>query len=439
MGDVEPRVLRGFRDYLPDVMVPREAMLEAVGRVFRSFGFQPIATPALEYTDILLGKYGDEGDKLLYRFKDNGDRDVSLRYDLTVPLARVIAQYGGTLPRPFRRYQIAPVWRGETPGRGRFREFVQCDVDIIGADGLLADFECIQVGVGVLRALGVEKFQVRVNDRRVLDGLMRRLGVDAPRKQLDVLRVVDKLPKIGWDATLAELRTVIALDDGQVAALHAFLHGSLHQLDASVVDLEVAQPGIDALNTLLGWASELGIRNFLAVDLSIARGLDYYTSTIYETFLLDLPALGSVMSGGRYDKLLSMFGGEQTPAVGISLGVDRLLAGLQELGLVPAGAGAPDIFIAVAGEPQSAYAMGIASRLRAAGLNVQLQLEAEAKLGKQFKQAVRTGAKAVVIVGDGEREASHAALKNLATGEQISVALDALVPAALRIVRPATS
>ncbi|MBT9557933.1 MAG: histidine--tRNA ligase [Myxococcales bacterium] len=424
MSDFEPRTLRGFRDYLPDVMVPREAMLQTVATVFRSFGFQPIATPALEYTGVLLGKYGDEGDKLLYRFRDNGDRDVSLRYDLTVPLARVIAQHGAAIARPFKRFQMAPVWRAENPARGRFREFMQCDVDIVGAEGLLADFECIQVGAAVLRALGVERFVLRINDRRILDGLMRRLGITEPSQQTDVLRIVDKLPKIGWDAMMAELRAKVALPDQGEAALRRFLEGGLAALDESVVDLSVAQPGIDSLNQLLAYAEALGIRGYLDVDLSIARGLDYYTSTIYETFLLDLPTLGSVMSGGRYDKLLGMFTGESIPAVGISLGVDRLLAGLTELGLVPAGAGAPDVFLVIVEAAETAYALGVARDLRAAGLTVQTSLEPGAKMGKQFKLAARTGATAAVVIGSTEAATGSLTVKLLATGEQTSLRVD---------------
>ncbi len=427
MSRIEPRVLKGFRDYLPEVMIPREAMLEAVARVFRSFGFHPLATPALEYSDILVGKYGDEGDQLLYRFEDNGKRDVSLRYDLTVPLARVMGQHGAQLPRPFRRYQIAPVWRAEKPAHGRFREFMQCDVDVVGEPSLVADFECMQVGVAVLRALGVTRFEMRVNDRRVLDGLMRRLGVADSRQQVEMLRVVDKLPKIGWDAMLAELRTKVELDEAGTQALHTFLHGSLDAVDDRVVDLDVAGPGLESLRTLLGWAAELGIAEHLSVDLSIARGLDYYTSTIYETFLTDLPSLGSVMSGGRYDRLLALFTGEELPAVGISLGVDRLLAGLGELGLLPASAGAPQVFIAVAGAAQVPYALRLAAQLRQAGLVVLQGLGADQKLGKQLKLAARVGARITLVVGDEERLNGTVGLKDMTAGSQVSVSAAEIV------------
>lgn len=422
MSRVTPRVLKGFRDYLPEVMKPRAAMLRKVADVFERFGFSPLDTPALEYTEILLGKYGEEGDKLLYRFQDNGKRDISLRYDLTVPLARVIGQHT-TLGRPFRRYQIAPVWRAEKPGRGRFREFTQCDVDIVGSDSLLADFECVQVGVSVLKALGVDHFKIQINDRRVLDGLMRRIGVDDKALQQEVLRCVDKLPKIGWEKVKIELADKVSLADEGLNALHAFLHGSLADIDASVVDMEVAQPGIDSLNTLLAWAENLGIRNHLAIDLSIARGLDYYTSTIYETFLTDLPGFGSVMSGGRYDGLMSMFSRDDVPAVGISLGVDRLLAGLLELKLVEPATATTEVYVLGFDAETTPYAQTVATALRAAGISTTMHLNAGQKLGKQFKSAGRSGAAFVVVAGSRELEAGVVQLKDMGTGEQTELAV----------------
>ena len=421
MAAVTPRVLKGFRDYLPDMMSQREGMLRRVAAVFESFGFSPLATPALEYTEILLGKYGTEGDKLLYRFEDNGGRDVSLRYDLTVPLARVVGQHRA-LPRPFRRYQIAPVWRAEKPGRGRFREFVQCDVDIVGSEALLADFECIQVGVSVLRALGVDAFTIQVNDRRILDGLMARLGIDGAEQRMDVLRSVDKLPKIGWDAVTRELKDKVALDAGGLDALHTFLHGGLDAVDGTVVELDVAQPGIDALRQLLAWSDAMGIREHVAIDLSIARGLDYYTSTIYETFLTNLDGFGSVMSGGRYDGLMEMFSGKQTAAVGISLGVDRLLAGLVELGLSQAAAGV-DVYVTVYDEASAASAQQLAAAFRGHGLRAQLHLKPGQGIGKQFKAASRCGAQWVVVCGPDEAAAGEVTLKCLGTGEQLRVSM----------------
>jgi histidyl-tRNA synthetase len=417
MSQVKPQVLKGFRDYLPEVMAPREQMLHTVAAVFRSFGFAPLATPALEYAEVILGKYGAEGDKLLYRFRDNGDRDVALRYDLTVPLARVMGQHKQLL-KPFRRYQIAPVWRAEKPGKGRFREFSQCDVDIVGSDSLLADFECMQVGVAVLQALDIQGFVMRVNDRRVLDGLMALIGVNTIDMKHEVLRSIDKLPKIGWDAVRRELESKSEFTESQFEAIFRFLNGGLADLDDTIVDMSVAGPGIESLNTLFSWATELGIQQYFEVDLSIARGLDYYTSTIYETFLTDLPELGSVMSGGRYDGLLSLFSKEDMPAVGISLGVDRLLAGLQELNVLPKSQASPEVFVTVFNSEVSAYAVRVASALRLAGFRVQLHLQPGQKLGKQFKAASRSGAEVVVIAGPEEMASECVSIKRLSTGEQ---------------------
>jgi histidyl-tRNA synthetase len=206
MARIEARVLKGFRDYLPEVERPRQKMLATVRGVFEGFGFGPLQTPAIEYADVLLGKYGDEGDKLLYRFRDNGDRDVALRYDLTVPLARLVGQYHGQLQYPFRRYQMAPVWRAEKPARGRFREFMQCDVDIVGEPSRHADAEIMMVGLSVLRALGVPGYVMRVNDRRILDGVLDVVGVEPGLPRVLALRAIDKLPKVGGPADLNQIQ-----------------------------------------------------------------------------------------------------------------------------------------------------------------------------------------------------------------------------------------
>ena len=403
-------------------MAPREKIFGIISGVFRQFGYLPLGTPALEYTEILMGKYGAEGEKLLYRFEDNGGRDVSLRYDLTVPLARVVAQHT-QLPRPFRRYQIAPVWRAEKPARGRFREFFQCDVDVIGSDSLLADFECIEVGVAVLRALGVEDFQIRLNDRRILDGLLAKAGVSGRKTTQTVLRAVDKLPKIGWPGVQAELEAIEELSSAGIDVLHGFLEAELSQLTADIVDMEVAGPGIESLEQLLQWVDTQGIGQWVGVDLSIARGLDYYTATIYETFLGAMPELGSVMSGGRYDNLLSMFSKDTIPAVGISLGVDRLLAGLIELGILERGTHGIDVYVTVFDEASVAYSQGVAGQLRAAGISVQLHLTPGQKLARQFKSAARSGASFVVVAGPDECAAERITIKDMTTGAQQDVSL----------------
>jgi histidyl-tRNA synthetase len=430
---VEARVLRGFRDYLPDVMLPRQRMLDQVAAAFESYGFAPISTPALEYAECLLGKYGDEGDKLLYRFRDNGDRDVALRYDLTVPLARLMGM-NRDLPRPFKRYHIAPVWRAETPGRGRFREFTQCDVDIVGADSLLADAECMAVGATVLRALGVQRFQIRINNRKLLTALLDRLQVEGDAA-LAVLRTVDKLPKLGEAATRDLLRDENGLAPAAIDTVFDFLALKAEvpgTLEAFFEGHAVGLQGASELRAVLDAAAEQGCGDCVAVDLSIARGLDYYTGTIYETFLLDLEAIGSVMSGGRYDTLLGIFTGEAIPAVGISLGVDRLFYGLQELGLVASRSSPTQVLVTVFDDTVRARSYAIAQTLRSAGFSVEVFLGA-GKLKKQFTYADRKQIPWVVVAGPDELARDEATLKNLRTGEQHVLPILAL---AVRLRQP---
>ena len=427
MSQAKPRLLKGFRDYLPDVELTRRRMLDKVTAVFEGFGFGPLQTPAIEYADVLLGKYGEEGEKLLYRFQDNGGRDVALRYDLTVPLARIVALYG-ELPRPFRRYQVAPVWRAEKPGRGRFREFMQCDIDIVGEASVRADAECMIVGLEVLQALEVEGVVMRVNNRRILDGLLDTVGVEGREGRHAVMRAIDKLPKIGREGVAAEIRAGVGLG---AAALDT-LFGVIDRKIADASELETLRPivggsedgarGIAELTELLGVLEASGHIGNVEVDLSIARGLDYYTSTIYETFLVGHEEYGSVMSGGRYDTLLGMFLKESLPAVGISLGVDRLMAALLELSLITPRKTAADVFIALFDPEGYPEHVKLARLLRAHSLRSELSLAPD-KLGKQFKLAERKGYRFVMLAGPDERARGEVNVKDLTTGEQTTLAL----------------
>jgi histidyl-tRNA synthetase len=422
MSRVEARTLKGFRDYLPEADIPRQRMLRTVTAVFEAFGFGPLTTPALEYSEALLGKYGDEGDKLLYRFEDNGGRDVALRYDLTVPLARVVAQHGN-LERPFRRYQIAPVWRAEKPGRGRFREFLQCDVDVVGEPSMRADAECMMVGLEVLEALKVPSVEMRVNNRKILDGLLDVVGVEAGEKRRAVLRVVDKLPKIGRAGVEAELTGEIGLDAGACGRLFEALDrpvagaAAVKALESLLGGSEVGMEGIEELTTLLGHVEGAGYGDRVVVDLSIARGLDYYTGTIYETFVTTHEAYGSVMSGGRYDTLLGMFLKESLPAVGISLGIDRLLSLLNDGSEEPARSGVADVFAALFDDDSYGPMCQVARTLRDSGLGVEVSLRA-GRLGKQFRYAERKGYRWVVFAGPDEIAEEKVALKDLENGTQ---------------------
>jgi histidyl-tRNA synthetase len=454
MAKVEPRVLRGFRDYLPSKMIPRQEMLGTIETTFQRFGFVPLMTPALEYLDILTGKYGEEGESLLYRFRDHGERDVALRYDLTVPLARVVAQYP-EITLPFRRYQIAPVWRAEKPARGRFREFVQCDGDIVGSRDMVADAELVALACELLESLKVESFVVRINNRKILSGLMRRIGVVDPAAEAGVLRTIDKLPKIGREETARLLRVENGLGEAQVERVFEFLSiqgpkdeilarlraffggggpapgagdGSSPGADGGVAQAsgqDVGLLGTDELDSVLSITRSLGLDSRVEVDLSIARGLNYYTGTIYEVFLGNLPGFGAVMGGGRYDSLIGIFKGEEIPGVGISLGIDRLLEGLVELKLLHERTSVASVCVTVFDAERAAYAARVARRLRQEGIRCEL-FPALQKLGKQFRHAERAGTRWVVVAGSDEEARSEVAVKDLEAGKQEAVALDVL-------------
>lgn len=422
---VQPRVLKGFRDFLPLEQAPRAAMLETIAQAFESCAFEPLSTPAVEYLDVLTGKYGDEGDKLLYQFKDHGDRDVALRYDLTVPLARVVAQHRD-LPSPFKRYQIGTVWRAEKPAHGRFREFVQCDADIVGTGSPLADADCISAGILALTALGIDRFQVRISQRAVLNALLERQGIADPAVQVGVLRVLDKLDKIGADKVVDLLAGLDGVDPGTARGLLDALLG-LQGDAASVIPRlkdELDDPGNGAashLGQVMDALEAMGLSRFVGLDLSIARGLDYYTGTVFETTLLDLPGVGSVMSGGRYDNLLETFGKGSVPAVGISIGVDRLFASLVELNQTPEAVSGPMAVLCPMGDFAVRECLKLLGGLRREGIPSEMVPDASWRMKKQLQFASRRRARFALILGDTELSSGTVMLKDMEAGTQSSV------------------
>jgi histidyl-tRNA synthetase len=436
---IQPRTLKGFRDYPPELMIPREYLLEQARRVYRSYGFAPIDTPALEYAEILLAKSGEsEGDaevvKQVYRFKDHGDRDVALRFDLTVPFARFAAQYIGQLGTPFKRYHMGPVWRGENTARGRFREFWQCDFDTIGTTANAADIEVVLVIHDLMKALGVEGFQIHVNNRLVLNGLLEELGLAA--RANPVLRALDKLAKVGPDEVRAEMMDAGPGKAGagreqadRVLAL-AQTRGSnaqvLERLRHDFGNNARAAQGIAKLAELVDAALAAGVaEERLCLDVAIARGLDYYTGTIYETFLTDLPGIGSICSGGRYDNLAGRFTRQSLPGVGASLGLDRLLAALEELKLVQKTATpAPVLLLQFDGKRLGDY-QKMARALRATGIGVEVFPEAK-KLGAQLQYAEKRGFRAALIAGPDEFAHNVWKVKDLAKREESTVTTDAV-------------
>ncbi len=429
MSLIEPRTLKGFRDYLPETMIPRERLMETARRVYRSFGFLPIDTPALEYEEILVGKGGAESDKQLYRFEDHGGRRVALRFDLTVPLARFVAQHHNDLGLPFKRYHIGNVWRGENTQRGRYREFVQCDFDTIGSTSIAVDIETGLVVHELLRAIGFERFEIRVNDRRVLNGVLERAGL--AEHAVPVLRALDKLDKIGPEKVAEEMASTAGASAAQARAILELAQASgtnaqvLERVRPLVAGTERGEAGIASLATLLGAMDAAGVpESRLRLDLSIARGLDYYTGTIYETVLSDLPGIGSICSGGRYDDLASLYTKEKLPGIGASLGLDRLLAAMEELGLIDARRASAPLFLAYFDEARLADYQALAMRLRAAGIGVEFYPEPR-KLGAQLKYADRRGFRHALIVGEDEWKTGQAQLKDLARQSSAVVPLGA--------------
>ncbi len=442
---ITPRVLKGFRDFPPALMIPRERLLEQARRVYRGYGFAPIDTPALEFTEILLGKGGEESDKQMYRFRHHDD-DVALRFDLTVPFARFAAMHINQLGVPFKRYHMGPVWRGENTQRGRYREFWQCDFDTIGTTANASDIEVALVIHDLMVALGVERFQIRISNRMILNGLLEQVGLAG--KTALLLRSLDKLPKIGAQAVVAEMVEKAGVTPEQAGRLLALaqLTGSnadiLDRLQRDFGGNAKAADGISRLRELIAVTGAAVIsEERLRLDLSIARGLDYYTGTIYETFLLGtwkdekgeerpLEGFGSVCSGGRYDNLAGLYTKQQLPGVGASLGLDRFLAALEVMGVLPkVSTPAPVLVVQFDGQRLADY-VRMAARVRAEGIGVEVYPEAK-KIGQQLKYAEQRGFRVALIAGPAEFERGEWKVKNLATREETAVA-EANVLAAIR-------
>ncbi|MEN1679451.1 MAG: histidine--tRNA ligase [Planctomycetota bacterium] len=438
MDFIPPRTLKGFRDYLPEVMIPREEVISIARRVYRSFGFSPIDTPALEYLEILTGKGSDETDKQLYRFRDNGGRNVGMRFDLTVPLARFAAQHAGELGLPFKRYHIATVWRGEKTQRGRYREFMQCDFDTIGVTTPAADIEVVLVVNELLSAIGFERFSIRLNHRAVLSGLLEKSGL--ADRSTDVLRAIDKLTKIGAEGVAEELKRTADATAEQAENVLRLMHlegdneAVLSQLDELVAGSESGDAGVARLRAVLAGAEAGGVpAGRVKLDVSIARGLDYYTGLVLETFLDDLQEIGSVCSGGRYDNLAGLYSKQQLPGIGASLGLDRLLAAMEALGMLPKVRTPARVFVPYFAEDRLADYLKLAAAVRAAGHGVEVYPEAK-KLGKQLQYADRRGFRIALIAGPDELAADQCQVKDLSSGESETVAMSAVADVVDRLL-----
>jgi histidyl-tRNA synthetase len=442
---ITPRTLSGFRDYLPDVMLAREQVLDTFRRVARSYGFTPIDTPACEALDVLLGKGGDESDKLVYRVRSaQGEKEeMGLRFDLTVPFARFAAKNINELGTPFKRYALGPVWRGERPGKGRYREFWQCDFDTIGTTSNAADIETVLVINDLFEKLGFDQFEIRVNNRLVLNGFLEVLGL--ADKAVPILRSLDKLLKIGREGVVRDMGEA-GIDPGTAYAVLRLADPTVesvvtgqpdpafatHTNEKSLLILsqwpdisrsKVAMEGIARLRHLLEATEKAGIKKGrIKIDLSIARGLEYYTGTIYETFLTDLPGIGSVCSGGRYDNLASLYTKQVLPGVGASLGLDRLIAAVEELKhpLLTGRTTPAEVLVVQFDAARLGDYQRVARSLRAAGINVEVFPDAK-KIGQQLSYAESRGFKLALIAGPAEFEQDVWKVKDLAKREETTV------------------
>lgn len=435
---------RGTRDFLPSDMARRNLVLGTIRGVFERYGFEPLETPAIERIETLMGKYGDEGDKLLFRIlkrgegADRGESDMGLRYDLTVPLARVVAMHHAALPQPFKRYQIQPVWRADRPQRGRFREFFQCDVDVVGTESMVADAELVAIVHEALVALGFTGYSIRVNHRGVLRGTIEAMGVP-PEREGDVLVALDKLDKVGRDGVRAEL---IARGLGEhvadrVDALAAAVEGGagLDVMREFAGGTEAGAAGLRDLDLLSAHLDAYGVPGAVfSFDPTLARGLSYYTGPIFETTLEGFP--GSISGGGRYDDLIGMFLGRRLPATGISLGVERLLAIMEERGMLEGVRTTTELLVTVWGSDLRSDAIRVATALRAAGLRTDLYPDDD-KLKKQLKYADTRGIRHAVFYGPAERDRGVIGVKDLVTGTQLEVALSEIAEKLIPVVRAA--
>ena len=431
MATVTPRTLSGFMELLPAQQQQLERMMDILRTTYSRYGFTPLDTPVIEASEVLLAKGGGETEKQIYRFQ-KGDADLALRFDLTVPLAKYVALHGNDLAFPFRRYQIGKVYRGERAQRGRFREFYQADIDIIG-DGKLDitnEAEIPSIIYQTFTALGLTRFQIRVNNRKILNGFYAMLGLTD--RSGDIMRTVDKLDKIGPHKVRACLMDDVGLTAEQAEEIMRFISitGSNDQVLSALEGYrsrhELFDQGLDELTTVTRYLAAFGVPevNF-AVDLTIARGLDYYTGTVYETTLLDYPEIGSVCSGGRYDNLAEYYTDRQLPGMGISIGLTRLFYVLGEQGLLnPSLPTAPADVLILPMTQDLTPAIQLATRLRGAGVRTQLYTE-QKKFKAKMNYADKLGVPYVVFLGDDEIAAGLVACKDMTSGEQTKLPFDA--------------
>lgn len=431
MNKIEPRTLPGFMELLPKEQILFNKMKEKIQKSYEKFGFLPIDTPIIEMSDVLLAKAGGETEKQIYRFQ-KGDNDLALRFDLTVPLAKYVTEYYNDLSFPFRRYQIGKVYRGERPQKGRFREFYQCDIDIIG-DGELSiinDAEMPAVIYSTIKDLGFEDFTICINNRKLLSGLFKEL--DLEDKSVDIMRIIDKIEKIGKENVIECLKD-LELSENQINDIMNFIEisGTTEEKIDSLEKLnytnEIFNEGLEELKQVVKYVKAFGVpdSNF-KVDLTIARGLDYYTGTVYETFLNEYRELGSVCSGGRYDNLAEYYTDKKLPGVGISIGLTRLFYKLNELNALKEEQNSIAKVLVVSMVEDNSKALKVATELRSENINAEVYLENK-KIKAKFKYADRLAIPYVIVIGEDEIANDTVTLKNMQTGEQETLKIEEVI------------
>ncbi len=432
MVTIKPRVPRGMRDILPEQMIRRQYVIDVIRDVFEEFGFEPLQTPALELSEVLTGKYGPDAEKLIYQAGHTGGKeDISLRYDLSVPLCRVVAMYP-QLPKPFKRYQIDPVWRAERPQKGRYRQFFQCDADTVGSDSMLADAENVNLIYQVLFRLGFYDFEININSRKLITGIGEFTGV--PTEQLGGLyRAIDKLDKIGLDGVTTELRENEIPEDVIANLLKLIqIEGPpkvvLDELNEQLGHLDIAREGIAELDELIRYLMIFDVpEKMYRVNVAMVRGLEYYTGPIYETVVKE-PKIGSITGGGRYDELIGSFGKQSFPATGTSFGIERIIDVMEEFDMFPSTVRktVTQVLMTVFDDDLMEESLKLATRLRQGGIRTEVYSR-PARISTQMKYADVKGIPYVVILGSDELAAGTAAVRDLATREQEDVPLDKVV------------
>ena len=417
---IDPVILKGFRDSLPKDEIPKKKIMRKLEDVFSSYGFVPIDTPVLEYTEVLLGKGGGETDKQIFRFSDNGGRDVAMRFDLTVPFARFMAAHHDEVGVPFKRYHISKVWRGENPQKGRYREFIQCDFDIVGADNAISDTEILSMMHKSFQSLGIERYTFHISHRGMFSAYLEKEGLSS--SGIEILRTVDKLRKIGEDETKRLLVDITGSEEKADGIISFITAGNNSSFMETLEKLETLSGGrnesSERMREIYQLLSSLGIEKSFVFDPSITRGLDYYTGIVYETFLDDLPSIGSVCSGGRYNNLASLYMKEQLPGVGSSIGLDRLLAALEELKspLLEKTEAAEVLIIPETGKVSDA--LNEAEKLRSNGLSTDVYLIPDAKMKKIYAYAEAKEIPYMLTFKEGKAEVKDLTTREMMTEEE---------------------